>query len=167
MTGQNDSDMQPCPHDRNVQGSRESRPSLNPSRFANVLLGDSRCYRDIESKNSLGACCNSVNCGVNARSAHRYGPKMRNCALRRPDFCHFEGFRLPIRWISRAIGLLQQALRRPSGGDVRLLGVASAHRLAASKASAKSILYLPSTSSATRLRWRFETFEQSTILLCR
>ena len=62
----------------------------------------------------LGACCKSVNCRVKAHSAHRYGPKMRNCALWRPDFCHFEGFRLPIRWISRASGLLQQAPSPPS-----------------------------------------------------
>ena len=58
---------------------------------------------------ALGACCKSVNCGVKGHSAHRYGPKMRCCARWRPDFCHFEGFRLPIRWISRAVGLLQQA----------------------------------------------------------
>ena len=68
-------------------------------------------------KGPLGACCNSVNCRVKAHSAHRYGPKMRNCALWRPDFCHFEGFRLPIRWISRAIGLLQQAPRAIPNGD--------------------------------------------------
>ena len=59
----------------------------------------------------LGACCKSVNCGGKGHSAHRYGPKMRYCALWRPDFCHFEGFRLPIRWVSRALGLLQQAPR--------------------------------------------------------
>ena len=68
---------------------------------------------------SIGACCKSVNCGVNARSAHRYGPKMRYCAIWRPDFCHFEGFRLPIRWISRAIGLLQQAHRLPGRASRR------------------------------------------------
>ena len=42
---------------------------------------------------------------------------MRCCALWRPDFCHFEGFRLPIRWISRAIGLLQQARKRRGGSS--------------------------------------------------
>ena len=60
----------------------------------------------------LRACCKSVNCGVKGHSAHRNGPKMRYCAVWRLDFCHFEGFRLPIRWISRAIGLLQQAPKR-------------------------------------------------------
>ena len=29
----------------------------------------------------LGACCKSVNCSVKGHSAHRYGPKMRCCAL--------------------------------------------------------------------------------------
>ncbi len=66
---------------------------------------------------ALRACCKSVNCGVKGHSAHRYGPKMRCCARWRPDFCHFEGFRLPIRWISRAVGLLQQALTASTRGS--------------------------------------------------
>ena len=57
----------------------------------------------------IQACCKSVNCRVKCHSAHGYGRKIRYCAVWRPDFCHFEGFRLPIRWISRAIGDLQQA----------------------------------------------------------
>ena len=72
----------------------------------------------------LGACCKSVYCGVKGYSAHRYGQKMRCCALRRPDFCHFEGFRLPIWWIWRAVGLLQQASRRPAGSSAEIAGVA-------------------------------------------
>ena len=68
----------------------------------------------------LGACCKSVNCRVKCHSAHRYGPKIRYCGVWRPDFCHFEGFRLPIRWISRALGLLQQAPRRERHGASNL-----------------------------------------------
>ena len=60
---------------------------------------------------AIGACCKSVNCGVKDQSAHRYVPKMRCCALWRPESCHFEGFRLPIRWVSRAVGLWQRANR--------------------------------------------------------
>ena len=56
-------------------------------------------------------CCKSVICGVKGQSAHRYVPKMRCCALWRPESCHFEGFRLPIRWVSRAVGLWQRANR--------------------------------------------------------
>lgn len=44
-----------------------------------------------------------------ACSGCRYGPNMGCSALGRPDFSHFEGIRLPIRWITRAVGLLQEA----------------------------------------------------------
>ena len=67
-----------------------------------------------ETFTGLGACCKSVNCRVKGHSAHLYGPKTSYCALCRPYFCHFEGFRLPIRWILRAIELLQQTPRHRS-----------------------------------------------------
>ena len=91
-------DARPRPRVRPATSSGEPTfPStLDPSRSGTLP----RCPR---------ACCKSVNCRVKCHSAHRYGPKIRYCAIWRPDFCHFEGFRLPIRWISRAIGVLQQA----------------------------------------------------------
>ena len=42
-------------------------------------------------------------------SGVRSGPIMGCCTPRRPDFRHFDGFPLLMRWISRAIGLSQRA----------------------------------------------------------
>ena len=81
------------------QGCQRGQPGYNRS-------GQGR------TPNPPGACCNSVNCGVKGHSAHRYDPRMGCCALWRLGFCHFEGSRLPIRWVSRAVGLWQQARRR-------------------------------------------------------
>ena len=51
----------------------------------------------------------TVSTAVSRGTLHIYtAPRTRYCALWRPDFCHFEGFRLPNRWVLRAIGLLQQ-----------------------------------------------------------
>ena len=91
---------------RRIEGHCRSRPRLPAERTGLQSLGARR------TPNPLGACCKSVNCGVKGHSAHRHGQKMRGCAIWGPDFCHFEGFRLPVRWISRAVGLWQRAPRR-------------------------------------------------------
>ena len=114
-----------CPH----VPSFRSWPGLGEAALPRMSRGASRsivdrgqgwqpdqpgCNRSGQGRtpNPPGACCKSVNCGVKGQSAHRFDPTMRCCALRRPDFCHFEGFRLPIRWISRAVGLWQRVPRR-------------------------------------------------------
>lgn len=55
----------------------------------------------------MGACYKGVHSGVGDPLWTSVRPEQGCCSHGRLDFRHIEGFLLPIRWIMRAVGLLQ------------------------------------------------------------